>query len=144
MMAAHSYGLELVKEHKVKIPEKLTVHSISGIFCNNNFILAYYAGELPYAHGGVAKSKQCIFITRGTPDNWQDPFIVATPDDVGMPDCACFDPVLYQVDGKIYLFYRIGHSPRDWHGFVKISYDNGVQWSSRKYFGPRQMQTMGL
>jgi len=127
--AAQASDLKLVAKYNVKVPENFTVHSISGIFNNNNFILAYYAGRTVYQDGGVATSKQEICITRGTPNNWQEPWVVASPEEIGRTDLACFDPVLFQINDKIYLFYRIGHSPRDWKGFVKISSNGGETWT---------------
>lgn len=121
-------GFDVVNKYNISVPVGLTVHSVSGIFYKDNFIFAYYAGQFSYQHGGSAKSSQDIYVTRGIPGNWQMPQVLANADEVGMFDCACFDPVLFQVNNKVYLFYRIGHSPRDWKGFVKISCD-GIVWS---------------
>lgn len=127
---AYANELRLIKQHLVPTPENLVIHSASGIFDNTNFIIAYYAGQTPYEHGSVAKSTQCIHITRGTPNNWKNSQIVATPSEVDMANGACFDPVICKINNKIYLFYKIGHSPRDWQGFLKISENGGESWSN--------------
>ena len=42
----------------------------------------------------------------------------------------CWNPVLYQAEGgKLYLFYKVGPTPRKWWGMLKVSDDQGVSWS---------------
>jgi predicted neuraminidase len=42
----------------------------------------------------------------------------------------CWNPVLYNQNGKLLLFYKLGRDPRSWIGLVKQSLDGGASWSS--------------
>jgi alpha-L-fucosidase len=42
----------------------------------------------------------------------------------------CWNPVLYRTkQGLVYLFYKVGKNPREWHGMMKTSRDQGMTWS---------------
>lgn len=42
---------------------------------------------------------------------------------------AAWNPVLFTAKaGTVFLFYRIGNSPRDWNGFYRTSKDDGETW----------------
>ncbi|WP_247235407.1 exo-alpha-sialidase [Telluribacter sp. SYSU D00476] len=42
----------------------------------------------------------------------------------------CWNPVLFKArEGKLFLFYKVGPSPREWWGMVMSSDDNGSTWS---------------
>jgi len=44
-----------------------------------------------------------------------------------------WNPVLFkEKGGALYLYYKVGPSPREWHGMVKSSSDNGKTWSAPK------------
>lgn len=45
----------------------------------------------------------------------------------------CWNPVLFKArEGKLFLFYKVGPTPRDWWGMVKTSTDDGKTWSEPK------------
>lgn len=142
-----SVTLKIENKCIVPSPKGFLCHALSGIKYQDSFIFAYYAGQTSYQHGGVAMSVQNIYITRGNSGHWQEPAIVATPNEVQRNNQACFDPVLFETDGRLYLFYRIGKSPRDWSGFVKVSDDAGVSWSKAialplNYLGPAKCKPL--
>ncbi len=48
----------------------------------------------------------------------------------------CWNPVLFRNrDGEVLLFYKTGHSPQTWRGYLKRSSDNGVTWGSPEHLG---------
>ncbi|GEP97258.1 sialidase family protein [Chitinophaga cymbidii] len=43
----------------------------------------------------------------------------------------CWNPVLFRTSaGKLFLFYKVGKSPREWWGMMMTSADNGRRWSA--------------
>eukprot|EP00899_Mesostigma_viride_P020027 jgi/Mesvir1/28025/Mv04633-RA.1 len=74
--------------------------------------------------------------------HWSDPFEVVAPVSrevncgvaVGVKckgELSTWNPVLSKLpSGEILLFYKVGHSPSDWIGYVKRSLDGGVHWGS--------------
>lgn len=43
----------------------------------------------------------------------------------------CWNPVLFRTHaGKLFLFYKVGKSPREWWGMMMTSTDNGKRWSA--------------
>lgn len=44
---------------------------------------------------------------------------------------ACWNPVLFRTrEGRLFLFYKVGKSPRDWWGMMKYSDNEGKDWSA--------------
>jgi len=44
-----------------------------------------------------------------------------------------WNPVLFQsVQGRMFLFYKVGPNPREWWGMIKTSDDGGKTWSSSR------------
>ncbi|MBS3771100.1 MAG: exo-alpha-sialidase [Bacteroidales bacterium] len=71
-----------------------------------------------------------IWLSRKTNGQWTDPVSVANGvqhDDKRYP---CWNPVLFQYpEGPLMLFYKVGPSPSEWWGVLKISDDYGETWS---------------
>lgn len=126
VMAANS-GLRITDKHTIKIPENLLVESVSGIVHNNTFIIAFCVEKTDDAVsiGGCRHFMQCIYIIKGTPGNWEEPFSVVTPKDVGLSyRCSFSHLVLYQANDKIYLFFQVAGLNQ---GYVKILSDTQQQ-----------------
>ncbi|MBZ5652746.1 MAG: exo-alpha-sialidase, partial [Acidobacteriia bacterium] len=52
---------------------------------------------------------------------------------VSAPDSVCWNPVLSKLpNGELFLFYRLGSSPRNAKSFVKKSEDGGRNWSKEE------------
>lgn len=43
----------------------------------------------------------------------------------------CWNPVLFEMNRRLYLFYKVGPNPREWWGEYKTSEDYGKTWSDR-------------
>ncbi|WP_461536523.1 exo-alpha-sialidase [Spongorhabdus nitratireducens] len=68
-------------------------------------------------------------------NSWGNKVLIANGQEDAMSACLseaakypCWDPVLYQEQEQLILFYKIGINPRQWHGVFKISNDNGISW----------------
>lgn len=59
-----------------------------------------------------------------------DPSVAATGIINDSTRFPCWNPVLYEMNKKLYLFYKIGPNPREWWGVYKSSADNGKTWST--------------
>ena len=63
---------------------------------------------------------------------------------------SCWNPVLFQpAGGPVLLFYRVGPSPREWIGVVRVSADGGVTWSEevrlpKGFLGPIRTKPVQL
>jgi len=83
-----------------------------------------------------------IWISKLKGDAWSKPTEIANgiiDKDTRYP---CWNPVLFQqVQGPLYLFYKVGPSPSEWWGMMMYSKDNGNLWSKPEriptpYLGP--------
>lgn len=83
------------------------------------------------AFGGTAEGKNdvCIWLSVNENNRWSKPVRIAdgvVNDTLGYP---CWNPVLFKTrQGKLFLFYKTGPSPREWWGMVRTSADNGQTW----------------
>jgi predicted neuraminidase len=57
---------------------------------------------------------------------WSDPVELASADHL-----ACWNPALFHTkDGRLWLYYKYGTTPRTWYGARKWSADEGRTWSA--------------
>ncbi|HLR38687.1 MAG TPA: sialidase family protein [Chitinophagaceae bacterium] len=91
---------------------------------SEGLVAAWFAGDKEGA------SNVDIWVSRKENGQWTAPEDVANgilSDTLRYP---CWNPVLFQVpDGDLLLFYKIGHSPSTWKGWMKSSSDGGKTWS---------------
>ncbi|WP_242139574.1 sialidase family protein [Sphingomonas sp. TREG-RG-20F-R18-01] len=84
-----------------------------------------------FGGSGESRPDVTIWFARRGPAGWDKPVAVAdgrTRDGVRYPT---WNPVLFQPAGEpLRLFYKVGASPRTWHGMVIVSRDNGRHWSA--------------
>ncbi|MEP7259269.1 MAG: sialidase family protein [Flavitalea sp.] len=91
---------------------------------NGDMMAAWFGGE-DEGDKGV-----CIWISIFTNGKWSAPKQVADGIASDTVRYACWNPVLFtKDDGKVFLYYKVGPSPREWWGLMKYSSDNGVNWS---------------
>jgi len=61
---------------------------------------------------------------------WDAPKIVADGIVTDSLRYACWNPVLFRNNkDRLFLFYKVGPTPRDWWGMMKYSDDEGNSWS---------------
>ena len=88
-------------------------------------------GQFIIAWFGGTKEKNDdvgIWMTKGTPGNWDKPFEVAK-----IRNDAHWNPVLFKSkQGKIYLYFKVGKEISKWETWVKTSDDKGKTWSEAK------------
>ena len=87
--------------------------------------LAAWFGGTEEGHKDVG-----IWLSEKTKGKWSKPTLMAE----GITDAntryPCWNPVLFKArEGKLFLFYKVGPSPREWWGMVRTSADNGKSWS---------------
>ncbi len=74
-----------------------------------------------------------IWASRQEQGKWTAPVEVATGVQADGTRHPCWNPVLFQIGGKgLFLFYKVGPSPRAWWGMVRTSADNGRTWSDAR------------
>ncbi|GHB80594.1 sialidase family protein [Persicitalea jodogahamensis] len=71
-----------------------------------------------------------IWLSQNKNGKWTPPKLMAE----GVIDAntryPCWNPVLFKSqEGKVFLFYKVGPSPREWWGMLRTSTDNGNTWS---------------
>lgn len=88
---------------------------------------------LVYAFFGGTRERNpdvCIYLSRKVDNQWTAPQEVANGlinDTLRHPT---WNPVLFQIpEGDLLLFYKVGTSPKTWHGMIMRSKDNGKSWS---------------
>lgn len=101
--------------------------------CHASTITTLSGGRLMAAWFGGARegSKDvCIWTAVHDKIGWSVPQRIADGvinDTLRYP---CWNPVLFRTKaGKIFLFYKVGPSPREWWGMMRTSVDEGRQWS---------------
>lgn len=101
--------------------------------CHASTITALPGGQLMAAwFGGPHEGSPdvCIWTAVYNKGSWSAPQRVADGvinDTLRYP---CWNPVLFTTRaGKLFLFYKVGKSPRDWWGMMMSSSDNGKHWS---------------
>lgn len=95
-------------------------HASSLTVLPNGDILAAWFGGSKEGADDVA-----IWYSRRVRGSWSSPEILA--DEEGIPH---WNPVLLtNADGRVYLFYKVGHNISEWCTKIKISEDNGFTWT---------------
>ena len=98
----------------------------STIVDTNQGLVASWFGGTGERHPDVG-----IWVSRHEGGRWTAPVEVANgvqPDKTRQPT---WNPVLHQAaNGPLYLFYKVGPSPKDWWGLVRTSSDDSRTWSA--------------
>ncbi|HEY8388768.1 MAG TPA: sialidase family protein [Parasegetibacter sp.] len=90
---------------------------------NERFMAAWFGGEYE-GHSSVG-----IWTSIYYKGKWSPPKLLATGKDKDT-SFPCWNPVLFvNQDQKIFLYYKVGPSPREWWTMVQYSIDNGNTWT---------------
>lgn len=84
----------------------------------NEFLCAFFGGT------EEGKDDVKIWLSRFSEGKWSQPQIVAVGDNV-----PCWNPVLFEYEGKIMLFYKVGKPIPQWYTMLIESTDGGRTWS---------------
>jgi alpha-L-fucosidase len=116
-----------------KIREELIVNDPPFQQCHASTIVQLGSGEVMAAwFGGSSEGRKDVVIWSAikNKNSWSDPVVVAdgiVNDSLRYP---CWNPVLFRSDNhKLFLFYKVGPSPREWWGMMKTSMDDGKTWT---------------
>jgi predicted neuraminidase len=90
-------------------------------------VAAWFAGKEEGA------SDVGIWVSRRRGEGWSPPVEVATGAESPEKRHPCWNPVLFQPSkGPLFLFYKVGPSPRSWWGVLRTSKDGGGTWSDAR------------
>ncbi len=106
--------------------------------CHASTLLETSDGLLASWFGGTYEKHPDvgIWLARWDGSSWSEPREVANG--VQSPDLRypCWNPVLFQPEGgPIFLYYKVGPSPREWWGMQMTSTDGGKSWSAPEKLG---------
>ncbi len=88
------------------------------------FMAAWFAGS----HEGA--NDVGIWISTLRNNRWTKPIEAAIGKDSSGNQLPCWNPVLFKTNNNsLFLFYKVGINPREWHGYVIRSSDNGKDWT---------------
>jgi len=123
-----------------KTPKKINVKILSSEFiydtasfpqCHASTIVETGRGLLASFFGGTHEraSDVCIYTSLKANGKWTAPREVAdgyVNDTLSLPT---WNPVLFNIGKRLYLYYKKGPSPSEWWGMSMYSEDNGKTWS---------------
>jgi predicted neuraminidase/lysophospholipase L1-like esterase len=101
--------------------------------CHASTICEVAPGKLVAAwFGGTAERNPDveIWVSRHDGQRWSDPEMVITGLEADGHREPCWNPVLFKgrPDGPVFLYAKIGPTPRDWWGVACESADDGATW----------------
>ncbi len=99
-------------------------HASTIVETGDGLVAAWFGG--PYEkHPEVG-----IWIARHDGQTWSEPVELVDGSEGEEQEYACWNPVLFQPKGgPLWLFYKVGLSPRMWWGAAITSTDHGRTWS---------------
>lgn len=121
-------------------------HSATIIELDNGDLLCTYFGGTYERHPDV----EIRLSRKKKGGEWSAPVSVANGVQAVGKRVPTWNPVLFQpAGGDLMLFYKVGPSPKEWWGEVKISKDNGYTWSKArrlegKILGPVKNKSIQL
>lgn len=100
-------------------------HASSLVELSDGSILATWFGGTHERNPDV-----CIWTAKNTNGAWSEPKLVADGVQNDSLRFPTWNPVLFKNrSGQLFLFYKVGPSPREWWGMYKVSNDEGKSWS---------------
>lgn len=95
-------------------------HASTILKFGDKLLCAYFAGSCE------GKNDVRIYLSVNENEKWSDPKQMTFTDNL-----PCWNPVLFEYDGTIFLFYKVGEKIPHWQTFVMTSTD-GVNWTEPK------------
>ncbi len=126
----------LFADAKTTLPKGVSAENVfTGLsfpFAHSSSLLELPSGDILCVwFGGVHEknSNTSIWLARLSNGIWNRPVEIANGVELSNHRYATWNPVLWKMpDGEIVVSYKIGDSPRKWHGYYKISRDGGKTW----------------
>ncbi len=99
--------------------------------CHASTVAETKSGLIAAWFGGTDEGAQdvSIWAARKNAGHWAAPVEVANGVQEDGKRFPCWNPVLFQADGPLLLFYKVGPSPSQWWGMLIRSEDGGNTWS---------------
>lgn len=98
-------------------------HASTLVILSNGTVLSAWFGGTKEGAKDVA-----IWYTKRVNGIWETPVKLADQEGI-----AHWNPVLFEGEGgRIYLFYKVGHTIPSWHTMVMVSEDGGDTWTPPK------------
>jgi len=106
-------------------------------------VVAYFAG--PYEGHRLTS----IWLSKRISGDWHQPVEIFTGKEVLGIKRPCWNPVFFQLEEKLYLFFKVGKSPEHWRGYYSVSRDAGDSWTPPQphhagIFGPTKNSPIQL
>lgn len=95
-------------------------HASTILKFGDKLFCAYFAGSQE------GKDDVRIFLSVNENGKWREPKQMTFTDDI-----PCWNPVLFEYDGTIFLFYKVGKKIPEWQTYVMTSTD-GENWTEPK------------
>ncbi|RYZ17210.1 MAG: sialidase, partial [Sphingobacteriales bacterium] len=106
-------------------PPFKSCHASTLVELKDGSVLAAWFGGEQEGHKEVA-----IWTARRMGNKWSKPVKHADGRINDTLTFPCWNPVLFRTAAnELFLYYKVGPSPREWWGMMKSSKDNGVSWS---------------
>ena len=119
--------------HLNKVSEEFVFNDPVFRQCHASTIVEIAPGKfMSAAFGGTEEGNKdvCIWLSVKENNEWSKPVNVGNGiinDTLRYP---CWNPVLFKIkEGKLFLFYKVGPSPKTWWGMFRTSMDNGQTWT---------------
>ena len=104
--------------------------------CHASTIVEIAPGKLAAAWFGGTRERApdvCIWVAIDENGKWQEQKNVANGIQADGTKLPTWNPVLFQAPGgPLFLFYKVGPSPKEWWGEVKTSTDGGATWGEAR------------
>jgi predicted neuraminidase len=116
----------LVNEFIFTESEFASCHASTIVAVTDNRLIAAWFGGPYESHREVS-----VWMAVRSEGRWGKPFLIADGRINDTLRYACWNPVLFKNgEGRLFLFYKVGRSPREWWGMMKQSGDEGRSWSA--------------
>ncbi|QDU90429.1 hypothetical protein Pla175_38330 [Pirellulimonas nuda] len=126
-LGAHASGEPVRSEFLYEVAPYPSCHASTIVESGGGLVAAWFGGTHE-RHPDVG-----VWVSRKAKEKWSRPVEVANGvinDETRLP---CWNPVLFQPnEGPLMLFYKVGPTPRDWWGMLKVSTDHGRTWSAAR------------
>src|SRR5688500_8732742 len=118
-------GPTLAAEYIFHVAPYTSAHASTLAETRDGLVAAWFGG----AAEGVPDV--AIWFSRHVNGAWTTPVEIASGLQPDGRRYACWNPVLFSAaDATLTLYYKIGASPREWWGMVRVSRDNGRTWDA--------------